>query len=129
MVDSVGTDMADTVTIPAAELAALKARLAELEAERELRERFDELAAQWHLEADVHSMAEKFEVAPYRAIIALGPRVVPLILRELEKAPDHWYVALEELTGARPSPPEHRGVLAAIAEDWVRWGREQGLLR
>lgn len=125
---AVERDMADSVTIPAAELAAPKARLAELEAERELERRFRELAVQWREEGGVYSGREMFEVPSYRAIMAMGRPVVPLILRELEQRPDHWYFALRHLTGADPVSDEHRGRLHEMARDWVDWGYAHGLL-
>lgn len=38
----------------------------------------------------------------YQRIIGLGPEVAPLLLRELERQPDHWFWALKALTGADP---------------------------
>ena len=46
---------------------------------------FRRLAAKWHQEAGyLSSLTEAFERPAYREIIALGPDVVPIILRELE---------------------------------------------
>jgi hypothetical protein len=62
----------------------------------------------------------------YQAIIGLGESVVPLLLRELEREPDHWFIALKSVTGADPVRADHRGDLRAMAADWVAWGRAQG---
>ena len=61
----------------------------------------------------------------YQAIINLGPSVVPLLLRELEREPDHWFVALHTLTGADPVPVESRGKVREMAHAWVQWGLAQ----
>jgi hypothetical protein len=61
---------------------------------------------------------------PYRAIIALGPEVVPLILRELEKEPDDWFWALAILTGENPVPEEDRGKTLEMTKAWLKWGHE-----
>jgi hypothetical protein len=62
----------------------------------------------------------------YQQIIALGPAVVPLLLREMEQDPDFWFAALHVLTGANPIPREHAGKIKLMAQDWVQWGREHG---
>src|SRR5580704_16108720 len=45
----------------------------------------------------------------YRAIIALGPEVVPLLLRDMEQQHTHWFCALREITGVNPIPPTAAG--------------------
>jgi hypothetical protein len=64
----------------------------------------------------------------YQQIIGMGREVVPLILRELEREPDHWFWALKAITGEDPVPEQHRGRVRAMADAWIRWGREHGLL-
>ncbi len=64
----------------------------------------------------------------YRAIIDLGPSVVPLILTELANSPDPWFAALRELTGADPVPHDERGRPQAAADGWLAWGRAHGLV-
>lgn len=64
----------------------------------------------------------------YRAIVQLGEEVLPLILRELRRRPEPWFAALREITGADPVRPEHRGNMRAIAETWLRWGRDHGFI-
>jgi len=56
----------------------------------------------------------------------MGPEVVPLMLRELETAPDHWFRALRALTGANPVPPQSSGKLPEMAIAWLGWARAQG---
>ena len=38
----------------------------------------------------------------------------------------HWFVALYELTGATPVPPESRGRIREMTAAWQEWGRRQG---
>jgi hypothetical protein len=63
----------------------------------------------------------------YRAIVGLGKPVVPLLLAELEREPDHWFIALHELTGAEPVPEEARGRIEEMAVAWIEWGRKNGV--
>jgi hypothetical protein len=65
---------------------------------------------------------------PYQRIIGLGPRAVPLLLRELEREPDHWFWALEHLTRENPVPAAAVGDLLASSQAWVEWGRRRGSL-
>ena len=89
---------------------------------------FQALAAEWRA-------ATRFAAAPsataehpaYRAIIDLGPDTVPLILAALADAPDPWFAALRELTGADPVPPADRGRPAAATGHWIAWGRARGM--
>jgi hypothetical protein len=38
----------------------------------------------------------------YQRIIEMGQPVMPLIFRELEREPDHWFWALQSITGENP---------------------------
>ncbi len=62
----------------------------------------------------------------YQRIIGLGPKVLPLILRELERETDHWYWALNAISGEDPA----EGVedFEEAAARWLEWGRATGLL-
>lgn len=51
---------------------------------------------------------------------------VPLIVRELEREPDHWFVALSAITGVNPVKPEQRGRLQEMAQAWIIWGQANG---
>jgi hypothetical protein len=94
---------------------------------RELAERFADLVATWKRERGPHSSSARLaEHPPYQQIIALGPEVIPLLLRELEREPDHWFRALHILTGANPAPAASQGKIREMAAAWLRWGREQG---
>jgi hypothetical protein len=93
----------------------------------ELRRRFDLLADDWERAVAYLSDSTLREAHPaYRAIVALGPAVVPLLLADLERTHRHWFAALAELTGANPVAPEDAGRIRRMAEAWVRWGRENG---
>jgi hypothetical protein len=89
--------------------------------------RFFDLVATWKRERGPHSSSARLAEHPaYQQIIGMGPAAIPLLLRELERQPDHWFRALHALTGATLVAPEHQGQLPAMAQDWLRWGREQG---
>lgn len=94
-------------------------------------ERFEKLVAEWKRERNSFSSdpAELCGTPAYKAIIAMGPSVVPLILDELRTSPDHWFVALDALTGASPITEEHAGHFDKMVADWLAWGVSRGLIQ
>jgi len=63
----------------------------------------------------------------YQELIALGPPVLPLLLRDLERTEDgHLSLALATITGAHPVSAEERGHIRKVAAAWLRWARETG---
>jgi hypothetical protein len=62
----------------------------------------------------------------FRRIVALGEPAIPLILREIQREPDHLSFALREITGTSPVPAGAAGNMARIAALWLAWGRKQG---
>ena len=91
------------------------------------RETFEKLADEWEHDrprgADIEQMTRH---SAYQRIIAMGEPVVPWLLQRLAEKPDHWFVALNAITGARPVPPESRGRIKEMAQAWLNWGRQQG---
>ncbi|WP_414513389.1 hypothetical protein [Nostoc sp. PCC 9305] len=93
----------------------------------EIETTFSELAEQWRRETGMLSVASKISMHPaYQRIIGMGQPVVPLIMRELEREPDHWFWALSAITGANPVKAEQRGRLQQMAVAWIEWGKANG---
>ena len=84
---------------------------------------FKGLAENWQ-QATQHLsvLAKRYEHPSYRAILGMGPGVAPFVLTELQRSPDRWFDALEQLTGTNPAKD------AATFEDavalWIKWGRD-----
>jgi hypothetical protein len=94
-----------------------------------LARQFQTLATQWKAATAFLSSATAMVAHPaYKAIIALGPPVVPLILKELEGEPVHWFEALQAITGEDPVFPEDWGKIPKMAAAWLAWGRKRGLI-
>jgi hypothetical protein len=92
-----------------------------------LRRTFAELAEAWRRETQFISFVQQRVVHPaYQRIIGMGWAAVPLILRELQRQPEHWLWALQAITGEEPA--RNASGLQAASEAWLRWGRERGLL-
>ncbi|MBI2907103.1 MAG: hypothetical protein HYX92_05545 [Chloroflexi bacterium] len=91
---------------------------------------FKELADQWRKETRFLSAVDDIAMHPaYQRIIGMGQKAVPLILRELQHELDHWFWALESITGESPVPPEDAGKMRRMRETWLEWGHCRGLIR
>lgn len=92
-----------------------------------LQQKFRRLAMEWSRDAAHYSSIEDMCMHPaYQRIIGMGPKVVPLILRELERCPDHWFWALASITEEDPVPEESWGRIDEMTSAWLKWGRENG---
>jgi hypothetical protein len=97
------------------------------ELDHRLEERFVTLASEWKVGRGYTSSISKMCSHPaYQQIVGMGDKAIPLILRELEQAPDHWFWALKAITGVNPVPQEERADIKAMARYWLEWGREEG---
>jgi hypothetical protein len=89
--------------------------------------KFRRLAAAWRADtAYLSSTSDQIAHAAFVEIVAMGPAVIPLLLRELENRTGHWHRALRRIPGLDPTPAADRGNIAKTAEAWLRWGKEQG---
>ncbi|MBD2774362.1 hypothetical protein [Iningainema tapete] len=93
----------------------------------DIAQKFEELAAMWELEVNGSSfVGEKTSHSAYQQIIEMGHAAIPLILKELETRPNHWFAALRAITGENPVLPEQRGKIKQMAAAWLQWGKERG---
>jgi hypothetical protein len=98
-------------------------------AAEDIARRFRQLADEWKSAVALESSTSAMVNHPaYRAIIALGPPVLPFLLRDLEREPAHWFEALRAVAGEDPVPREKWGQIAAMAEAWLCWGRSRHLI-
>ncbi len=87
--------------------------------------RFNSLAGGWKKASAFTSSATRIAAHPdYQETIEMGAKAIPLILNDLQKGPDHWFIALKEITGENPVPDIARGKLTEMAEAWIKWGEE-----
>lgn len=95
-----------------------------------LGETFRKLADEWRSATAFDSSPDRItRHEAYRAIVDLGEEVAPLILRDLKRRPELWFAALRELLNVDPVRPEQRGNVRAMADAWLEWGQNHGLLR
>lgn len=103
-------------------------RSKDLQVDKQLETEFKSLAAEWKKDTEFLSSTIQISIHPkYQRIIGLGIEVVPLILRELSQheEPDHWFWALNAITGEDPVPPEHQGRLVKMKDAWIEWGKRR----
>ena len=92
-----------------------------------LEEKFLQLSQQWRQETGMLSVVSKIVIHPtYQRIIGMGQPVIPLIFRELEREPDHWFWALQSITGENPVSVDRRGDIVQMAAAWLEWGKAHG---
>jgi hypothetical protein len=93
----------------------------------EIRATFEKLVTEWN-RATKHlsSVTDMVTHPSYQRIIGMGWQAVPMLLKQLESEPDHWFWALKAITGDDPVPLEDRGNIKAMSEAWLAWGQQQG---
>lgn len=90
-------------------------------------ERFSRLTIVWHEAVDhLSSTSARINHPAYQEIIAMGPAVVPLLLRDLQDNLTHWFWALQKITGEDPVAAEDAGNISKMADAWLRWAKERG---
>ncbi|GAB4281999.1 MAG: hypothetical protein Fur0025_10840 [Oscillatoriaceae cyanobacterium] len=99
----------------------------EVEDRGEIGKKFEMLAMEWELAVGGSSFgAEKYSHPAYQEIIAMGSAAIPLLLRELEQRPNHWFEALRAIACVNPIQPSDRGRIKQMTAAWLQWGQENG---
>ncbi len=94
-----------------------------------VKEEFTKHERQWKRDTRfTSSLADKFLHPSYARIIGMGWPAVSLILKSLERQTDDWFYALRAITGADPVNAKDVGHISKMAQAWLRWGRERGLI-
>jgi hypothetical protein len=90
---------------------------------------FEKLKKEW--KSRTRYMSNSAQIATvwsYQQIIGMGQPALPLILKELERETDHWFWALEAISGTNPVTTEQAGRIEDMAKAWLEWGRQQELV-
>jgi len=91
--------------------------------------RFQRLANEWLRDtAFVSDPIEKFMHPAHLKILGMGDKILPLVLREVEKMSGHWFMVLDAISPENPVTPEDQASLERTAQAWVEWGKKQGLI-
>jgi hypothetical protein len=88
---------------------------------------FNERAERWIRDTSFQSsLVAQFMNEDYQTIMAMGERVIPLILRRLQKAPESWFWALKHLAGEDVA--KNTDNPADASKSWLNWGRKKGYI-
>ena len=91
-----------------------------------IEQRFDELKQKWKIETSLESSLTVITANKhYLRIIGLGPSAIHLILKELQKTPAPWFVALQALTGEYNIGKRHAGRFGKIAAEGLSGGKSE----
>lgn len=92
-----------------------------------LEQRFRKLVQQWKQDTEFLSSISEMATHPaYQQIIGMGKDALALIFRELEHEPDHWFWALQAITGENPVLVADRGRIDRMTRTWLEWARTRG---
>jgi GAF domain-containing protein len=95
--------------------------------EQDIEQEFTKLADAWKEETRLFPiLSDRFRNSNYCKIIELGENVVPYLIRELSRRPDHWFFALESILKLSPVKDEERGKISCMVKAWIDWGGKQG---
>ena len=84
---------------------------------------FNKLSEEWKRDTRFHSsLSKKFMHPAYQTIMAMGEPALPLILKDLEKSPGHWFYALRFI--AQRDVAENAQGFEDARNLWLKWGRE-----
>lgn len=103
-----------------------------VESKREisLDDEFRTCAAAWKSDTGHLSVAAQIANHPsYRRIVEMGEPAIPLILNDLKREPNHWFLALSAIANDAPRVAERdKGKMKAISDAWIEWGKDKGYI-
>ncbi len=98
-----------------------------LDEQKSAEQEFARLSLKWREDTGAESSLSRITGnMNYLRIISLGWKAVPLILRELQREPAPWFLALRAITGEENVGREHPGNFRGMTEAWLAWGRDRG---
>ena len=93
-------------------------------------QKFSFLALTWQRDTNTTSSITDMVSHPaYQQIIGMGMGALPFIFAELQASPQHWFWALQSITGINPIQEENKGNVGAMTQDWLNWGIKHGYVR
>lgn len=97
--------------------------------DRTIEEQFREEAEKWTRDTAFLSSTPKMVLHDsYQRIMAMGPEVLPFLLKDLQENRRSWFWALRHVTRANPVAPQDQGNLDKMIAAWVAWGKREGLI-
>ena len=92
-------------------------------------QRFENLSATWKYDTRIFSITNQIVMNnAYQDIIGMGEKAITLILNDLRKEPNHWFWALQHITGYDPVKLNQRGNIKKMTSAWLEWGAKHGYI-
>ena len=92
---------------------------------------FERLVNAWKKEKKIMSSSSEMAMClSYQRIIGMGEKAIPLIFDQLAQEgdePDHWFWALETITGINPIPEDAYGDMNEMASAWILWAKKNNV--
>lgn len=89
-------------------------------------DRFRRLYSQWLDDiAHMSSVREMMTGEGFEQMVAMGPDVLPLVLRELQAKPTFLFLVAQRITGHNPVTPDCVGDVQKIVACWVNWLQQE----
>ncbi|MFY9951432.1 MAG: hypothetical protein WAK27_22215 [Candidatus Sulfotelmatobacter sp.] len=86
-------------------------------------------ATRWKRETALYGNLSKIVLHPdYQRIMAMGPKVISFIIKDLAEKPAHWFWALHNLVPAGQDPAEGLTTVEGARQAWLKWGRDNDYL-
>lgn len=93
-------------------------------------QKFHALASEWLRDTGIVSNPVEIFMHPAHVkLLGMGPEILPLVLKEVEKMSGHWFMILDAISPENPVTPEDETSPERTARAWIEWGKERGLLR
>lgn len=97
-------------------------------AELSIEANFRQLVAEWKAATALTSSGTEILLHPaYQRIIGMGKDAVKFIIDELRREPDHWFWALQAITGEDPVADGDQGKIDRMTSSWLNWAQQRGL--
>lgn len=99
--------------------------------QRKLEEKFWGLATKWYNDGRNNTnMRDKIYHDSFLHLVAMGEKIIPILLRELSDNTKYWTPVLKAIAPTvdndftDPILPEHYGDRDLIIKDWLIWGEK-----
>jgi hypothetical protein len=112
--------------IPGASTISTRPRVQYKTATPDYVSRYEHHKSAWELEtANSSFVRDKIASPHFRAIVAMGDLVIPLIVRDIRLTPSFLFLALGEITGENPVPPAAAGRVGEMIDAWLSWANRR----
>lgn len=88
---------------------------------------FEQKLAQWKADAEpLSSVKDKMSLPAFQFMVSMGPKIIPLIIRDLRSNPSFIFLALPQLARVNPVPASATGKPKEMIRAWLDWADDAG---